>query len=148
MGPQKPQPQIAVQDFIDFGNDRNFSDKALMDTARFVRRYLGKNYVEENLEKTLPKVKLQLKDFFVLKMANTLKKKNPKSCPELNLIKDKIPVLGFDIVGITAPVATTASLVTAAPPGPGSPASSSPRGQDVAQEVHGGPLNILKLRLL
>ena len=79
MGPQKPQPQIAVQDLIDFGNDRNFSDEALMDTARFVRRSVGKNYVEKNLEKTLPKVKLQLKDFFVLKVADTLKKKKGKA---------------------------------------------------------------------
>ena len=78
MGPQKPQPQIAVKDFIDFGNARNFSDEALMDTATFVRRALGKNYVEPNLEKTLPTTKLELKDFFVLKMVDTLKKKKGK----------------------------------------------------------------------
>ena len=78
IGPQKPQPQIAVKDMIEFGNARNFSDEALMDVGTFVRRSLGKNYVEENLEKTLPKVKLQLKDFFVLKMADTLKKKKGK----------------------------------------------------------------------
>ena len=86
MGPQKPQPQNAVQDFIDFGNDRNLRKKALMDTARFVRRSLGKNHVEENLEKTLPKVKLQLKDFFVLKMADTLKKKKGRHAQGKNLI--------------------------------------------------------------
>ena len=34
-----------------------------------------KNYVEPNLEKTLPTAKLELKDFFVLKMVDTLKKK-------------------------------------------------------------------------
>ena len=78
IGPQKPQPQIAVQDLIDFGNARNFSDEALMDTATFVRRSLGEKYVEENLEKALPKVKLQLKDFFVLKMVDTVRKKKGK----------------------------------------------------------------------
>ena len=40
LGPQKPQPQIAVDDLIEFGNARNFSDEALMDTATFVRRAL------------------------------------------------------------------------------------------------------------
>ena len=49
IGPQKPQPQISVEDFITFGSARDFSDEALMDTATFVRRSLGKNYVEENL---------------------------------------------------------------------------------------------------
>ena len=39
---------------------------------------MGEKYVEENLEKALPKVKLQLKDFFVLKMVDTLKKKKGK----------------------------------------------------------------------
>ena len=78
MGPQKPQPQIAVKDMIEFGNARNLSDEALMDVGTFVRRSIGKNYVEANLEKTLPKVKLQLKDFFVLKMVDTLKKKKGK----------------------------------------------------------------------
>ncbi len=78
IGPQKPQPQIAVKDMIEFGNARNLSDEALMDVGTFVRRSLGKNYVEENLEKTLPKMKLRLKDFFVLKMVDTLKKKKGK----------------------------------------------------------------------
>ena len=32
-----------------------------MDCATFVQRSLGRNYVEENLEKALPKTKLQLK---------------------------------------------------------------------------------------
>ena len=77
-GPQKPQPQIAVKDMIEFGSARNFSDEALMDIGTFVRRSCGKNYVEANLEKTLPKVKLQLKDFFVLKMVDTIKKKKGK----------------------------------------------------------------------
>ena len=49
-----------------------------VDTATFVRRALGKNYVEPNLEKTLPTTKLELKDFFVLKMVDTLKKKKGK----------------------------------------------------------------------
>ena len=78
IGPQKKQPQIAVQDLMAFGNARNFSDEALMDTATFVRRSLGRNYVEENLEKTLPGVKLALKDFFVLKLVDTTKKKKGK----------------------------------------------------------------------
>ena len=78
IGPQKEQPQISVQDFIDFGAARDFSDEALMDTATFVRRSLGRNFVEDHLEKTLPTVKLRLEDFFVLKMVDTLKKKKGK----------------------------------------------------------------------
>ena len=78
IGPQKAQPQIAVKDFIEFGNARNLSDEAVMDTATFVRRALGKNYVEPNLEKTLPTAKLELKDFFVLKIVDTLRKKKGK----------------------------------------------------------------------
>ena len=78
IGPVKAQPQISVQDLVAFGTARDFSDEALMDTATFVRRSLGKNFVEENLEKTLPKVKLALEDFFVLKVVDTLKKKKGK----------------------------------------------------------------------
>ena len=78
IGAVKAQPQISVQDLIAFGTARDFSDEALMDTATFVRRSLGKNYVEENLEKTLPTVKLALEDFFVLKVVDTLKKKKGK----------------------------------------------------------------------
>ena len=47
IGPQKPQKQISVEDFIAFGLARDFSDEALMDTATFVLRSLGKNYVEK-----------------------------------------------------------------------------------------------------
>ena len=78
IGPVKAQPQISVQDLIAFGTARDFSDEALMDTATFVRRALGKTYVEENLEKTLHTVKLALEDFFVLKVVDTLKKKKGK----------------------------------------------------------------------
>ena len=75
IGRQKSLPKIFVKDWIAFGSARDFSDEALMDTATFVRRSLGRNYVEDNLEKTLPTVKLRLEDFFVLRIVDTLKKK-------------------------------------------------------------------------
>ena len=77
-GEKKPLVQMKVDDLIKFGNENNCSDRSTLKTARLIRRVFGRNAVEKNLEKTLPKMKNDMADFIEVKQVETVRLKKGK----------------------------------------------------------------------
>ena len=77
-GEKKPLVQMKVDDLIKFGNENNSSDRSILKTGTLIRRVFGRNAVEKNLEKTLPKMKNDLADFIEVKQVETVRQRKGK----------------------------------------------------------------------
>ena len=64
LGAPKPKPQWSINDMIEFGNDRNFSNRDLLAHARALRVKGGRDAVEPGLAEALTSMGDQLRDFF------------------------------------------------------------------------------------
>ena len=69
---------MKVDDLIKFGNENNSSDRSILKTGTLIRRVFGRNAVEKNLEKTLPKMKNDLADFIEVKQVETVRQRKGK----------------------------------------------------------------------
>ena len=90
-GEKKPQAQIKVEDLIKFGNENNYSDRAILRTGTLIRRVFGQNAVEKDLEKTLPKMKTKMEEFVKLETVETLRQKKGKAT-----IVETVPMVSID----------------------------------------------------
>ena len=77
-GEKKPLVQMKVDDLIKFGNENNSSDRSILKTGTLIRCVFGRNAVEKNLEKTLPKMKNDLADFIEVKQVETVRQRKGK----------------------------------------------------------------------
>ena len=77
-GEKKPLVQMKVDDLIKFGNENNSSDRSILKAGTLIRRVFGRNAVEKNLEKTLPKMKNDLADFIEVKQVETVRQRKGK----------------------------------------------------------------------
>ena len=77
-GKKETLPQVSIDDLVKLGMSRHLSDRDLTALSTAIRRKFGRRSVESGLQEKLPKLKLEVKDFFVLRAVEVYWKRGKK----------------------------------------------------------------------
>ena len=97
MGEKPPQPQVSIDDMVSLGMSRHWSDEDVMAVATAIRRKFGRKSVESGLSESLPNLKKTVKDFFELKIVDTLYTNKKK---KIRRIEPKYLVVALEIIDL------------------------------------------------